>query len=225
MRKTILIVEDDKKINAWISAYLVRAGFEVKSAFDGEQGIRLAGQESPDLILLDLMLPKVDGFVVCEVLRRSCRTPIIMLTAIGEHLNRIKGLDLGADDYMVKPFDPGELVARVKAVLRRVENKVEQCLEIGMFRLDMGAYELEVGGKTVELSRTQFDLMTAFMRNPNKVLSRERLITIVFDDNYDAFDRAIDNHILRLRKLISSETHQPIQTVYGAGYKFVPEVA
>ena len=186
-------------------------------------GLRSPALAVRDLIVLDLMLPRLDGMQVCRTLRRESDVPIIMLTAREGHADRISGLDSGADDYIVKPFDPDEVVARAKAVLRRVDDQVQQVLTCGAITIDLATRQVTVDGRPINLSRAQFALLSAFVRHPNQVLSREQLIALALGDDFDAYDRAIDNHVLRLRKLIGRDGKQPIQTVYGAGYRFVPE--
>ena len=162
---------------------------------------------------------------VCRILRRESAVPIIMLTARETHADRIAGLDSGADDYVVKPFDPDEVVARAKAVLRRVADTVQQVLTCGAITIDETTRQVTVGDRPLELSSAQFALLAAFMRHPHQVLTREQLINLAFGDRFDAYERAVDNHILRLRKQLGGTGRQPIQTVYGAGYRFVPEEA
>ena len=220
MNTTILVVEDDQRINAWMRVYLERAGYSVLSAFDGPEGLQIAQDKQPDIVVLDLMLPTLSGMKLCSKLRRSCDIPIIMLTAIGEQRTRLEGLNCGADDYMTKPFDPEELVARIQAVLRRVNQEVEQIIELEGIALNIRSHSVSVLGNELELSNAQFKILTLFMRNPNKVLSRNRLIESMDAGSDSVFDRAIDNHILRLRKLLDVHKVRPIKTVYGAGYKF-----
>ena len=221
--RTILIVEDEPRIAHWLRIHFERAGFHAEVAGDGRTGLALARSRRPHLVVLDLMLPRLDGMQVCRTLRRESAVPIIMLTARETHADRIVGLDSGADDYIVKPFDPDEVVARAKAVLRRVEDKVQQVLTCGAITIDEATRQASVGGRPLTLSRAQFALLAAFMRHPRQVLTRDQLITLAFGDDFAAYDRAIDNHILRLRKQIGSAGKQPIQTVYGTGYRFVPE--
>ena len=223
MSQTILIIEDDRRIANWIKIYFQRAGFSAEVAYDGQAGLAAARSLAPDLIILDLMLPRLDGIAVCSILRRESDMPIIMLTARETHAERIKGLESGADDYIVKPFNPDEVVARAKAVLRRVEGEVQQVLTCGNISLNITSQSLTINEQPVSLSQTQFALLHAFMRHPNQVLTRDQLITLALDNDFDGFDRAIDNHILRLRKQLASGGHQPIQTVYGTGYRFVVE--
>lgn len=223
MNRTILIIEDDNRIADWIKIYFERAGYVAEIAHDGEAGLSLARSLAPDLIVLDLMLPRLDGMEVCRILRRESDVPIIMLTAKGAQPDRIAGLEGGADDYIVKPFDAEELVARAKAVLRRANGRVQQELVCGMLTLDESTQQVTLDGQPVKSSQAQFALLAAFMRHPNQVLSRDQLIALAFDDDFDGYDRAIDTHVRRLRKLIHRGDYQPIQTVYGAGYQFVVE--
>ena len=219
----ILIIEDEKRIAHWVQKYFERAGFTAEIAYDGSSGLKQARSSNPDLIVLDLMLPGIDGTEICQRLRKESDVPIIMLTAKGSQPDRINGLEIGADDYIVKPFDPEEVVARAKAVLRRTRGKVQQQITFGSIILDEKAQAVSINGESVHLSQAQFAILYTFMRHPNQVLTREQLISLAFNDNFDGFDRAIDTHIRRLRKLIHVGEHEPIQTVYGAGYKFVPE--
>jgi DNA-binding response OmpR family regulator len=223
MSQTVLIIEDDRRIATWIKVYFERAGFNAEIAYDGQAGLATARSLAPNLIILDLMLPRLGGIKVCNILRQESDIPIIMLTAKEAHSDRIKGLDSGADDYIVKPFNPDEVVARAKAVLRRVKSEVQQVLTCGNISLNTTTQSVTVNERSVALSRTQLALLAAFMRHPNQVLTRDQLITLAMDNEFDGFDRAIDNHILRLRKQLASEGHQPIQTVYGAGSRFVVE--
>lgn len=221
MSHLILIVEDDTTIANWLRVFLEEEGFAVEVAHDGRTGLNLARSLAPDLIVLDLMLPLLDGMELCQILRRESNVPIIMLTAKAGLADRTRGLDTGADDYVVKPFDPEEVVARAKAVLRRVKDRVQQRLRYGNITIDETTRRVTVDQKPINLSRTQFLLLATFMRHPNQVLTREQLIALAFDDDFDAYDRSIDNHIFRLRKQIAVDGFQPIQTVYGSGYRFV----
>lgn len=221
--RTILIVEDEPRIAHWLKVRFERAGFSALVAGDGRAGLALARDRRPDLIVLDLMLPRLDGMQVCRILRRESAVPIIVLTARDSHADRIGGLDAGADDYVVKPFDPAEVVARAKAVLRRAAGEAPPVVRCGSITVDETTWQATVGERRIDLSRAQCALLAAFMRHPGQVLSREQLITMAFEDDFDAYDRAIDNHVLRLRKLIGRDGKQPIRTVYGSGYRFVPE--
>ncbi len=226
MSGTVLIIEDDTRIANWVKVYFERAGFSAEVAHDGESGLALARNLAPDLIILDLMLPRLDGVELCRILRRESDVPIIMLTAREAHAERVIGLDSGADDYVVKPFDPEELIARAQAVLRRVKDKVQQVLTQGGITLNETTRSVTVDGEPVDLSQAQIALLSTFMRHPNQALTREQLISLTFNDEFDEFDefdRAIDSQVARLRRQISRDGSQPIQTVYGAGYRFVVE--
>ena len=223
MSGTVLIIEDDTRIANWVKVYFERAGFSAEVAHDGEAGLALARDLAPDLIILDLMLPRLDGVELCRILRRESDVPIIMLTAREAPAERIIGLDSGADDYIVKPFDPEEVIARADAVLRRVKGKVQQVLTRGNITLNETIRSVTVNGAPVTLSQAQIALLSTFMRHPNQVLTRDQLISLTFNDEFDGFDRAIDSQVARLRKQINRDGRQPIQTVYGAGYRFVVE--
>lgn len=221
MSGTVLIIEDDKRIANWVKVYFERAGFSAEVAHDGEAGLDLARFLDPDLIILDLMLPRLDGVDVCRILRRDSDVPIIMLTAREAHVERIIGLNSGADDYIVKPFDPEEVIARAEAVLRRVRGKTQQILTRNNITLNETTKSVTVDEEAVDLSQAQIALLSTFMRHPNQVLTRDQLISLTFSHGFQGFDRAIDSQIARLRKQINRDGRQPIQTVYGAGYKFV----
>ena len=223
MSGTVLIIEDDTRIANWVKVYFERAGFSAEVAHDGEAGLAQARDLTPDLIILDLMLPRLDGVELCRILRRESDVPIIMLTAREAPAERIIGLDSGADDYVVKPFDPEEVIARAHALLRRVRDRVQQVLAYGDITLNETTGTVTVDEEPVGLSRTQIALLSTFMRHPNQVLTRDQLISLTFDDEFDGFDRAIDSQVARLRKQINRNGREPIQTVYGAGYRFVAE--
>ena len=221
MSATVLIIEDDERIANWLKVYFERAGYSAQVTSDGESGLALARTLTPDLIVLDLMLPRLDGVQLCRILRRESDVPIIMLTAREAHADRVIGLESGADDYIVKPFDPGEVIARAEAVLRRVKGRVQQVLTRDNITLNETTRSVTINGEAVVLSQKQISLLATFMRHPNQVLSRDQLIALTYSDEFSGFDRAIDSQIARLRKQIERHGSQPIQTVYGAGYKFV----
>ena len=223
MSGTVLIIEDDARIADWVRVYFERAGFAAEVTHDGESGLAMARDIAPDLVILDLMLPRLDGVELCRILRRESDVPIIMLTAREAPAERITGLDSGADDYIVKPFDPEEVIARAEAVLRRVKGKVQQVMTHGGIALNETTGIVTVDGERVTLSQAQIALLATFMRHPNQVLTREQLISLTFHDDFEGFDRAIDSQIARLRRQIDRDGSQPIQTVYGAGYRFVVE--
>ena len=223
MNGTVLIIEDDTRLANWVRVYFERAGFSAQIALDGESGLDLARNLAPDLVVLDLTLPRLDGVELCRILRLESDVPIIMLTAREAHTERITGLDTGADDYIVKPFDPEEVIARAEAVLRRVRGKVRQVLTRGGITLIEAEGSVTVNQEPVILSQAQIALLATFMRHPNQVLTREQLISLSFNQEFGGFDRAIDSQIARLRKQIGRDGRQPIQTVYGTGYRFMVE--
>ena len=223
MKRTVLIIEDDTRIANWVKVYFERAGFAAEVTHDGESGLALARSLTPNLIILDLKLPRLDGLDVCRILRRESDVAIIMLTAREAHAERITGLDSGADDYIVKPFDPEEVIARAEAVLRRVRGRVQQVLTRDNITLNETTGRVTVNEEPVFLTQTQIALLATFMRHPNQVLTRDQLISLAFNQEFHGFDRAIDSQVARLRKQIGRDGAQPIQTVYGAGYRFVAE--
>ncbi|MYD74726.1 MAG: response regulator transcription factor [Chloroflexi bacterium] len=223
MSAHVLIIEDDLRIADWVRIYFERAGCTAEVVHDGQTGLNLARRLAPDLIILDLTLPRLDGVELCRILRQESDVPIIMLTAREAPAQRIIGLDSGADDYIVKPFDPREVIARSEAVLRRVQGKVQQQLTSGAISLNETTGAVTVNHVRVDLSQSQMALLATFMRHPNQVLTRDQLISLTFQHEFAGFDRAIDSQVARLRKRISHGGNQPIETVYGAGYRFVVE--
>lgn len=226
MKEKLLIVEDEARIAQWLKLYTEREGYQAVVCYDGREGIDRFHQEQPDLVLLDLMLPEMDGWQVCEAIRAYSDVPIIMVTArIGER-DIIEGLRLGADDYVTKPFSMPQLLARIEANLRRSKGKfhAEERLESGPITLDFATRQCTVEGRMVNLTANQFELLAFFMRHPLQVFSRDQLIEHVFGMDYDSYERAIDIHIRRLRMKIERDPSTPhhIQTVFGAGYRFSP---
>jgi DNA-binding response OmpR family regulator len=225
MKPTILVVDDDKKTVDLIRLYLEKDGYRVLVAYDGHGAIDIARNRRPGLIILDLMLPKVDGLDVCRLLRSESNVPIIMLTAKTTEDDKLVGLDLGADDYVIKPFSPRELVARVRAVLRRGKAKEmsgpEQIL-YGDLEVDFVRHEARVEGSSVHLTPKEFTLLEIMIKQPGRVFSRLELLELAFGFDYQGFERTVDVHVMNLRKKIESNPAQPryIQTVYGIGYKF-----
>jgi DNA-binding response OmpR family regulator len=219
MEARILIIEDDRRIAELIRRYIEAAGFKALTAFDGNTGLNLARSERPDVILLDLMLPGRSGNDVCRILRRESSVPIIMLTARGAREDKIQGLDGGADDYMVKPFDPDELIVRIRALLRRSRSQVRRRLDCGPLTLDEDRETVSLRGEDLSLSHAQFLVLSTLIRQPGMVFSRNQIIDQAFGGDYNAYDRAIDTHIRRLRKIIHRDGFEPIETVYGAGYR------
>jgi len=220
----ILVVDDEARIVKLVRDYLERAGFAVLTAGDGETALTMARRERPDLIVLDLMLPGVDGLDVCRRLRQESGVPIIMLTARVEETDRIVGLELGADDYVTKPFSPGELVARVRATLRRARGEVGQATVIraGDVELDTATLSAAVAGQPVDLTPTEFELLATLARYPGRIWSREQLLEAVHGVAFESYDRSVDSHIKNIRRKIEPDPRRPryIQTVYGVGYRF-----
>jgi len=223
MAGTILVVDDEKNIVQLARLYLNKEGFDVEAAYDGAQALEKARALGPDLIILDLMLPEMDGLSVCKELRKDSNVPIIILTARGDDVDRIVGLELGADDYVTKPFNPRELVARVKAVLRRAsqEEPSRPVLEADGLRMDLAGREVTVEDELVTLRAKEFDLLAAFMRYQNIVLDRERLLQLVWGSDYFGDTRTIDVHVAWLREKLARAKKVKIQTVWGVGYKLV----
>ena len=221
--KKILVVDDEKKIVEIIKAYLERESYQVIIAFDGKAALDLALKQHPDLIILDLMLPEMSGWDVCRSVRRESEVPIIMLTARDEVTDKIIGLEMGADDYLTKPFDPKELVSRVRAVLRRTESKPipEDILRIADLAINIGKRQVQRGTKIFELTPNEFDLLRVMAENPGHVFSRMQLLDKVQGDAYEGYERTIDSHIKNLRKKIEPDPEHPryIITVFGVGYK------
>ena len=222
MEKKVLIIDDEPKIVEICCDYLQAAGFAVSAAGDGYKGLDAARAETPDLIVLDLMLPGMDGMDVCRVLRRESRVPIIMLTARVEEADKLKGLALGADDYLTKPFSPRELVARVQAVLRRSGDP--QPLEIvhaGDLTLDRGRYVAELPGREIALTPTEFEILATLASQPGRIFSRGQLLMAARGVSFESYERAIDSHIRNLRKKLETDNGPAyIVTVHGVGYKF-----
>jgi len=225
MAQTILVVDDEARIVKLVRDYLERAGFEVLAAHDGERALQLARLEQPDLIVLDLMLPGLDGLDVCRRLRQESGVPIIMLTARVEEADRIVGLELGADDYVTKPFSPRELVARIRATLRRVQGELgpTALIRAGDVELDTANLTATVGGQPVDLTPTEFQLLATLARQPGRIFTREQLLEAIHGMAFDGYDRSMDSHVKNLRRKIEPQPRQPryIQTVYGVGYRFV----
>ncbi len=223
--ETILVVDDDRKIVELVTLYLKREGYRVIQAFDGVSALELARAERPTLAILDLMLPGVNGLVICKTLQSEAQTPVIMLTARSTEEDRMRGLDLGADDYVVKPFSPRELVSRVRAVLRRVGRAQEQGaavnLEFGPLRIDTSRHEVWVSEKQIELTPTEFRLLITFVRAPNQVFTRQQLLDRAFDEAFEGFERNVDVHVMNLRRKLGLPAAGPaLKTVYGVGYRF-----
>ena len=226
MAKTVLIVEDERAIVEILKFNLKREGYETLEALDGQTGLQLAQTEDPDLILLDVMLPKMNGFDICKTLRGENRTtPIIMLTAREEEMDKVFGLETGADDYMTKPFSPAELTARIDALYRRIGSDTQSDsveLTQGPFVLNTRNRTLDKEGKRIKLTQVEYAIMKLFMQNPGRALSREDILTTVWGRDYDGELKIVDVNIRRLRIKIEDDTANPvyITTVWGFGYKW-----
>jgi DNA-binding response OmpR family regulator len=225
----ILIVDDDKKTVNLVKLYLEKDGYQVLTSYDGQQALELARQKQPDLVVLDLMLPEVDGLDVCRILRAESKIPIIMLTAKTTEQDKLLGLDLGADDYVTKPFSPRELMARVRAVLRRVgeeEYKGSPEIRYGDLVVNFLRHEAWVRGEPVRLTPKEFKLLDLLIKEPGRAFTRLELLDRVFGFDYEGLERTVDVHVMNLRKKIESDPSRPIyiQTVYGVGYKFAEDI-
>jgi two-component system alkaline phosphatase synthesis response regulator PhoP len=224
MPEKILVVDDEVEIVRILRGYLERAGYTVLSAYTGPEAVRMARQESPALMVLDLMLPGMDGWDVCRTLRRESDVPIIMLTARVEETDRVIGLELGADDYVTKPFSPREVVARVRAVLRRVQGPrapEAERLTVDALVLDAARHTVTMDGRAVDLTPTEFEILQALMREPGRVLSRLQLLEAATGEAYEGYERTVDTHIKNMRRKIEDEPTSPtyLLTVHGVGYK------
>lgn len=223
--KKILVVDDDHKIVDLAKMYLEKDGYRVVVAYDGHAALDLARHEHPALIVLDLSLPEMDGRDVCRTLRAESNVPIIMLTARTEDTDKLVGLELGADDYITKPCNFRELVARVRAVLRRTyarENEPAETLTVGDLVIDFRAHEVRLGGQSVELTPAEFELLAFFARSPGRTWTRAQILDKVFGEAYEGYERSVDVHIKNLRRKIETDPQNPryLQTVFGVGYKF-----
>lgn len=224
----ILIIEDDPDIVRIVKAYLERAGYPVETALDGLSGLSAALEQSPDLIILDWMLPGIDGLEFMRRLRRERRTPVIMLTARGEESDRVRGLELGADDYVSKPFAPRELVARVGAVLRRMETQQEKPqdpIKRGPLTIDPLRRSVSYGDTVLELTALEFNLLYTLASQPGRVYSRDELLDRVWGGDFGGVDRVVDVHISNLRQKLGADSAHPalLLTVRGTGYKFTED--
>ena len=222
--KKALVIEDDKNIAELLRLYLEKDGFEVSIASDGGQGLRLAGEVEPDVILLDIMLPVMDGWQVCKEIRRNSQVPIIMLTAKGETFDKVSGLEMGADDYVTKPFEVKELIARIHAVMRRADGAaapVEKKLVYDKLVVNLDSYELIVDGKKIDTPPKEMELLYHLAASPNRVFTRNQLLNEVWGFDYFGDSRTVDVHIKRLREKLEGVSDQwSLKTVWGVGYKF-----
>jgi len=223
-RKNILVIDDDKKLNDLLKNYLSSFGMEATAAYDPKEGLKLLKSLKPDLVILDVMLPGQDGFEVCKEIRKIGKTPVIMLTARGEVTDRVVGLEIGADDYLSKPFEPRELVARIQSVLRRFSPKSEKAgsLSSGDLIVDMERRTVSLKKKDLDLTTTEFEILAFFMANPGAVLNRDKIMEYLKGIECEAFNRSIDVAVSRLRKKLGDPAEKPkfFKTVWGTGYLF-----
>lgn len=222
-KQRILIVDDDKHIAELISLYLEKEGYETKEVYDGREAVQTEKTYQPHLVLLDLMLPGLDGYQVCTEVRKESRVPIIMLTAKGETFDKVLGLELGADDYIVKPFEPKEMVARVKAVLRRfapIHESDENILRFPNLEINISNYSVTYYGKSLEFPPKEFELLYYLAQHPNRVFTREQLLDRIWGYEYVGDTRTVDVHVKRIREKLHAEDEWGIRTVWSVGYKF-----
>jgi DNA-binding response OmpR family regulator len=223
MGHTIVVIEDEEAIASAIAARLESAGYAVKTAGDGPEGVALVESVQPSLVVLDLMLPGIDGLEVCRLIQRDRRVPVLMLTARDTETDLLVGLGVGADDYMTKPFSPRELVARVRAVLRRVDRAAEPAdhLRVGDLELDVPRLRTTVAGRSIDLTATEFSILATMAREPGRVFTRSQLLDAVHGVAFEAYERAIDAHVKNIRRKLEPEPARPryLETVYGVGYR------
>ncbi|WP_130807856.1 response regulator transcription factor [Senegalia massiliensis] len=223
MKKNFLVVDDQKEIVEVIKAYLEKEGYNVYTAYNGKQTFDIYENENIDFLILDLMLPDIKGEEILQKIRKTSQVPTIMLTAKSMEQDRINGLDIGADDYIVKPFSPKELLARIRAIFRRIEknNVKNDILTIGDLDINFESREVTKSNNVIDLTKTEFDLLKLFVENTQKVFTRDELIVKVFGYDYEGYDRTIDAHVKNLRHKIEDKNNKYIKTVYGVGYKFL----
>jgi DNA-binding response OmpR family regulator len=222
-RTQVLLIDDDEKLNALLTEYLGRFNFVVRSVVHPSEGLQAVKVDPPDIIILDVMLPDMDGFTVCRKIRESSRVPIVMLTARGDVTDRIVGLELGADDYVPKPFEPRELLARMQAVLRRGSGMTEDRIRVGRLEVNWTTSSARLNGSALPLTSAEFELLRLLVRNRGRVLTRDRIMDETRGIDWDAYDRSIDVLVSRLRQKLGDDPKHPafIRTVRGLGYSFI----
>lgn len=228
MKATILIIDDDRKLNELLKSFLGDFGYRVHAATHPDQGVKTLRQVSPDLVILDVMLPGMDGFEVCRLIRQTSAVPIIMLTARGELTDKVLGLELGADDYLPKPFEPRELVARIQSVLRRIrKTESVQAQSYGRLKIDFAKRIVHIDDAAVELTTNEFTALALLVRHAGQVLDRDQILQELRGIDSDAFNRSVDITISRLRQKLKDDPKQPalIKTVWGTGYVFIGDTA
>lgn len=221
----ILIADDNKQISSILEEYAKKEGYTTQLAFDGQQALEKFNQTKPDIILLDVMMPIIDGFEVCREIRKSSNVPIIMITARGEDFEKIMGLDIGADDYIIKPFSPAEVMARIRAILRRIsreEGQKNQTFVYKNLKIDLDEYIVYIDNHNISLTRKEIELLWTLATNSNKVFSRDNLLNTLWGYDYFGDNRTVDSHIKRLRAKLEAFAHDEweIKTIWGVGYKF-----
>lgn len=223
----VLIVDDNKQITSILEEYAKKEGYETIVAFNGEEAIELFEKEEPEIILLDVMMPKKDGFTVCREIREISNVPIIMITAKGEDYEKIMGLEMGADDYILKPFSPNEVMARIKAIMRRItiEEKESNICTYDNLTISLDNYSASIDGKDLSLTKKELEILWTLATNKNKVFSRDNLLESIWGIEYYGYDRTVDSHMKRLRAKIDKYKHDKwdIKTIWGVGYKFEVE--
>ncbi|WMJ78831.1 MULTISPECIES: response regulator transcription factor [unclassified Sedimentibacter] len=222
---TILIADDNRQITSILKEYALSEGFEVKIAYDGNSAVEAFDKYAPDIVLLDVMMPQKDGFEVCREIRKKSNVPVIMITARGEDFEKIMGLDIGADDYIVKPFSPGEVMARVRAIMRRIfsDDKVnKQLITYSNLVIDMDDYNVTINDEKVSLTKKEIEILWTLASSKNKVFTRENLLNSLWGYDYYGDNRTVDSHIKRLRSKLDEFEHDgwEIKTIWGVGYKF-----
>lgn len=221
----MLIADDNRQITSILEEYAKNEGFSVKIAFNGREALKSFEKHNPDIILLDVMMPEMDGFEVCREIRKQSNVPIIMITARGEDFERIMGLDIGADDYIVKPFSPAEVMARVRAIMRRVmldDKRSSQIFTYDNLKINMNDYIVTVDNKNVSLTKKEIEILWTLVSNKNKVFTRDNLLNSLWGYDYFGDNRTVDSHIKRLRSKLDEYEHEnwEIKTIWGVGYKF-----
>ena len=221
---TMLIADDNRQITSILDEYAKKEGYEVKIAYNGRQALEAFNTDKPDIVLLDVMMPIMDGFEVCREIRKASNVPVIMITARGEDFERIMGLDIGADDYIVKPFSPAEVMARVRAVMRRIgsDNLSSQLFTYDNLRINMEEYMVTIDDSNVSLTKKEIEILWILAMNKNKVFTRDNLLNSLWGYDYYGDSRTVDTHIKRLRSKIDNFDHEKweIKTIWGVGYKF-----
>jgi len=226
MNQTLLLIDDDVKLNSLLTDYLHKFGFSVHAETHPEQGLKYISLKNPDLVILDVMLPGMDGFEVCRQIRKNFDTPVIMLTARGEVTDRIVGLEIGADDYIPKPFEPRELVARIQTVLRRGHSKnLARQITAGSLQIDLDKQSISIDNNPIELTTAEFEILKYLASNSGKILNRDQIMDRLRGIEWDAFNRSVDVLVSRLRQKLKDDPKQPkyIKTVWGSGYLFIGE--